>query len=61
MKLLLVPCFEADVLYRMMAGDRLEKVKQAHVFYLEFLKLMKHYNLLEEAQEKKFKKYKDRF
>lgn len=61
MKLLLVPCFEADVLYRMMTEDRLEKVKQAHVFYLEFLKLMKHYNLLEEAQEKKFKKYKERY
>lgn len=61
MKLLLVPCFEGDVLYRMMSGERLERVKQAHVFYLEFLKLMKHYNLLEPQQEKKFKVHKEKY
>jgi hypothetical protein len=42
MKLLLAPCLEADVLFRIM-DKRDERVKQAHVYYLEFLKLMKHY------------------
>ena len=56
MKLLLIPCLEADVLYRMM-DDRPERVRQCHVYYLEFLKLMKHYNLLEEGQQKKLKDF----
>jgi len=42
MKLLLAPCLEADVLFRIM-DKREERVKQAHVYYLEFLKLMKYY------------------
>lgn len=60
MKLLLIPCLEADVLYRMME-DRPEKVRQCHVYYLEFLKLMKHYQLLEPAQEKKLKDMQKRY
>jgi hypothetical protein len=48
LKLLMVPCLEADVLYRIME-DRPESVRKSHVFYLEFLKLMKHYELLEET------------
>jgi hypothetical protein len=30
-----------------MMDNRNERVNKAHAFYLEFLKLMKHYNLLE--------------
>jgi len=60
MKLLLIPCLEADVLYRMM-DDRKERVRQCHVYYLEFLKLMKHYNLLEEAQQKKLKDFQKKY
>jgi hypothetical protein len=46
----MVPCLEADVLFRLM-DDRSERVRQAHTYYLEYLKLMKHYNLLEPHQE----------
>lgn len=60
MKLLLVPCLEADVLYRMME-DRSERVRQAHVYYLEFLKLMKHYDLLEENQVKRLKDHQKKY
>lgn len=60
MKLLLIPCLEADVLYRMM-DDRPERVRQCHVYYLEFLKLMKHYNLLEEGQQKKLKDFQKKY
>jgi hypothetical protein len=56
LKMLMVPALEADVLFRIME-DRPEKVRQAHVYYLEFLKLMKHYELLEPLQAKKFKEY----
>lgn len=56
MKLLLIPCLEADVLYRMME-ERPEKIRQCHVYYLEFLKLMKHYALLEPSQQKKLKDF----
>ncbi len=60
LKLLLIPCLEADVLYRMME-DRTEKVRQCHVYYLEFLKLMKHYLLLEPTQDKKLKDFQKRY
>ena len=50
LKMLMVPCLEADVLFRLM-DDRSERVRQAHTYYLEYLKLMKHYNLLEPHQE----------
>ena len=54
--MLMVPCLEADVLFRLM-DDRSERVRQAHTYYLEYLKLMKHYNLLEPQQEEKFKQF----
>jgi len=59
-KLLMTPCLEADVLFRMM-DDRVERVRQSHVYYLEFLKLMKHYNLMEETQIVKFKEFQKRY
>ena len=56
LKMLMVPCLEADVLYRLM-DNRGERVRQAHTYYLEYLKLMKHYHLLEPQQEQKFKDF----
>ena len=56
LKILMVPCLEADVIYRLM-DDRPERVRQAHTYYLEYLKLMKHYRLLEPQQEVKFKEF----
>lgn len=56
LKMLMVPCMEADVLFRLM-DDRSARVKKAHVYYIEYLKLMKHYGLLEPQQEKKYKDY----
>ena len=56
LKLLMVPVLEADVLYRMM-DERHERVRQSHVYYLEFLKLMKHYELLEPTQITNFKDF----
>ena len=44
--MLMVPYLEAEVLFRTMT-DRAESVKKAHTYYLEYLKLMNHYNLLE--------------
>ena len=45
-KMLMVPYLEAEVLFKMMT-DRAAGVRKAHTYYLEFLKLMNHYNLLE--------------
>lgn len=42
----MVPYYEADVLYRIM-DNRTERVKLAQTFYLEYLKLMNHYELLD--------------
>ena len=42
LRLLLVPYYEADTLYRVM-DNRGERVKLAQTFYLEYLKLMNHY------------------
>ena len=61
MKLLMAPFYEAEVLFRIM-DSRAERVKMAHTFYLEYLKLMNHYELLGKPQEKAWKKmYKDFF
>lgn len=54
MKMLMVPYLEAEVLFRLM-DDRAARVKQAHTYYLEYLKLMRHYDLLEKQQELKLK------
>ena len=64
MKMLMVPYYEAEVLFRTMT-DRGECVRKAHVYYLEYLKLMNHYNLLEKPLQVKAwkamaKKYKER-
>jgi hypothetical protein len=53
-RLLLVPYYEADVLFRVM-DDRRERVKLSQTFYLEYLKLMNHYGLLDKDQKNKWK------
>ena len=59
LKLLMVPYLEAEVLTRIM-DNREERVRQAHTYYLEYLKLMRHYNLLEKHQVAKLKSFLQR-
>mgnify|MGYP002632552022 CR=1 FL=1 len=54
LKLLMAPYWEADVLYRIM-DSRAERVKLAHVFYIEYLRLLNHYGVLEPDQVKIWK------
>lgn len=49
LKLLMIPFYQADVLMRLMT-NRDESVKKGHTYYLEYLKLMNHYNLLDKGQ-----------
>lgn len=51
---MLTPYYEADVLYRIM-DNRYQRVKLSQTFYLEYLKLMNHYGLLEKEQKDIFK------
>lgn len=53
-RLLLTPYYEADVLNRIM-DNRMQRVKLSQTFYLEYLKLMSHYGLLEKEQKDQFK------
>ena len=50
--MLMVPYLEAEVLFRIMT-DRGEQVRKAHIYYLEYLKLMNHYSLLEKPLQVK--------
>ena len=52
MKMLMVPYLNAEVLFRTMT-DRADCVKKAHVLFLEFLKLMNHYEQLEKPLQVK--------
>ena len=54
LKMLMVPYYEADTLFRIM-DKRDERVKMAHTYYLEYLKLMDHYHMLEKHQTKQWK------
>lgn len=49
-KLLMVPFYQAEVLFHVM-DSRAERVKLAHTYYLEYLKLMSHYDLLDKQQK----------
>ena len=42
----MAPFYEADVLFRIM-DQRYERVKLAHILYLEYLRMLNHYKLLE--------------
>ena len=53
---MMAPFYEADVLYRIM-DNRLENVLMAHVFYIEYLRLLAHYDVLEKDQIKQWKRY----
>lgn len=53
-KMLMVPYYEAETLFRIM-DKRDERVKTAHAYYLEYLKLMEHYCMMEEHQTKTWK------
>jgi hypothetical protein len=55
LKLLMAPYYEADVLYRIME-NRFERVKLSQVFYIEYLRLLDHYRLLEKDQLRSFEK-----
>jgi len=58
-KLLMIPYYQANVLMRVMK-DRDAMVLKGHTYYLEYLKLMNHYNLLEKHQVQQWKSmYKD--
>ena len=48
-KLLMIPYYQAQVLMRLME-DRDESVKKGHTYFLEYLKLMNHYRLLDKGQ-----------
>ena len=50
--MLMVPYLEAEVLFRTMT-DRPDCVRKAHTYFLEYLKLMNHYNLLEKPLQVK--------
>ena len=56
LKLIMAPYYQADTLFRIM-DQRGERVKMAHVFYLEYLKLLNHYGVLEKSQQDKLKMY----
>lgn len=54
LKLLMIPYYQADVLLRIME-NRDVNVKLGHTYYLEYLKLMNHYNLLTKGQVQQWK------
>jgi len=56
LKLLMAPYYQADLLFRIM-DKRDERVKLAHVFFIEYLRLLNHYELLDKGQEKQWKSY----
>ena len=56
LKLLMAPFYQADLLFRIM-DNRAERVKLAHIFYIEYLRLLNHYEVLDKGQEKHWKSY----
>ena len=54
LKFLLLPYYQAETLFRLM-DDRKKRVQSAKQFYDEFLKLMNHYELLDEVSKKVWK------
>lgn len=51
LKLLMAPYYQADLLFRIM-DNRAERVKMAHVFFIEYLRLLNHYGVLDSQQAK---------
>lgn len=50
----MVPYYEADTLQRIM-DNRQERLKLAQTFYVEYLKLMNHYGMLDKEHKEKWK------
>jgi hypothetical protein len=46
----MVPYYEADLLARIM-DNRLERVKLSQTFFIEYLKLVNHYEMLDPVQK----------
>ena len=53
LKLLMCPYYVADTLFRIVA-DRHEQVRKANVFYIEYLGMLDHYELLTQQQKASF-------
>ena len=49
LKLMMAPYYQADLLFRIME-NRAERVKMAQVFYIEYLRMLNHYGVLEKEQ-----------
>lgn len=56
LRLLLIPFYEAEVNYLVME-NRDKRVKLAQTIFIEYLKLMNHYELLEKDQKDQLKTY----
>ena len=52
----MAPYYQADLLFRIM-DNRAERVKLAHIFYIEYLRLLNHYEVLDKGQTKQWKSY----
>ena len=59
LKLFMAPFYQAEVLFRIM-DNRAERVKLAHVFYLEYLRLLNHYGVLEKEHAGDWKHWMNR-
>lgn len=59
LKLLMAPFYQADLLYRIM-DNRGERIKLAHIFYLEYLRLLSHYGVLSTDQTRAWKLWMNR-
>lgn len=58
LKLLMAPYYEADVLFRIME-DRMERVKLSQVFYIEYLRMLDHYGVLDKDQIRTLEKIRN--
>ena len=58
LKLLMAPYYQADLLYRIME-DRMERVKLSQVFYIEYLRMLDHYGVLQKDQIKTLEKIRN--
>lgn len=58
LKLLMAPYYQAVVLGRIME-DRMERVKMSQVFFIEYLRMLDHYEVLEKDQIKTLEKIRN--
>ena len=55
----MAPYYQAQTLFRIM-DQRAERVKLAHIFYLEYLKMLDHYGVLEKQQKEDWQMWMNR-